>query len=169
MKIRRKIEKFGNELNYLYEIDDDKGNITEINVTYLDATIKILQTADKKTNLRNSKSFEKFILNLKRATEYYDKELEKSIQSPNIISRYQDINDANRYREKHLKYDARAKALFSTHSGWYENLPAIIQEIKDVLKENYDYISNDTDLLYTANRIDAILNNYRKKQKIKTL
>lgn len=169
MKIRINSKVENHEINYIYELDDEKGTKLEIDALYLDATIKLLKIASKKIDIRNYKSFEKFILNLKMSTRYYDKQIEKEVSSPSFIHRRYEKKDIKEYKEKSVKYDKKAQALFSTHNGWYENLPQILQEIKDIIDENYEYIDNEANLLYTANCIDMVLNNYRKKLKVKTL
>ena len=173
MKIRVKSVIIDGKEKFVYEVDDEKGNKIEINISYLELAIKILNEANNITNIRNSYAFEKFIVNLKRATRYADKLERKVIETPNIIHKNQDLSEAEEYRKKSIKYDRKAQALFSLHNGWYENFVSIIEEIKEVIEENYaalkDIGNDDKDLLYVASRIDGILDNYRKKQKTKTL
>ena len=173
MKIRIKSIVKDNKEEFIYEIEDGKGKKTNINVVYLETALKILDIASKKMTIKNAKAFEKFITNLKRSTRYYDKMEKKIIETPNIIHRKIDNEELNQYHEKYVKYDKKAKALFSLHNGWYENFISIVEEIKTLVEENYKIIidinENDNELLYVASRIDGILDNYRKSQKVKTL
>ena len=173
MKIRIKSIVKDNKEDFIYEVDDEKGKKTSINVIYLETALKILDIASKKMTIKNAKAFEKFITNIKRSTRYYDKMEKKIIETPNIIHKKIDNEELNQYYEKHTKYDKKAKALFSLHNGWYENFILIIEEIKTLIEENYNLIidinDDDKELLYVASRIDGILDNYRKSQKVKTL
>lgn len=169
MKIRTKSQTVNNELKYTYEIDDEKGTKMEIDALYIDAAIKVLKIAGKKISIRNAKAFEKFILNLKMSTKYYDKQIEKEISAPNFLHKNYETKDIEEYKKRSIKYDRKAQFLFFTHNAWYDNLSQILQEIKTIIDENYEYIDNEANLLYIANRIDSVLNNYRRKPKVKTL
>ena len=173
MKIRIKSLVKDNKEEFVYEVDDEKGKTASINVKYLETALKILDMVNKKMTIKNAKAFGKFITNIKRSTRYYDKMQKKAIETPNILHRRIDNEELDKYHEKYVKYDRKSQALFSLHSGWYDNFISIVEEIKNVIEENYSLIKdmdeNDNELLYVANRIDGILENYRKKQKVKTL
>ena len=138
--------------------------------TFMDAgcgdghnAIKVLEAASKNTTIKYAKAFSKFIENLRSATRYYD--LVKTENKKEKINVY----DTSKYSKKAIKYDKKAQALFTIHNGWYDNFISIAEEIQTLLEENYEYIDNEVELAYTANRIDSILDKYRKRQKSKTL
>ena len=169
MNIRIKSVKENGKENFIYEVEDKDEIKTRISVDYLDSVVKILNAARKKVSIRNAKAFEKFLINIKRATKYFDKMEKKAKETPNILHLKQDNDELGEYYKKYIKYDKKAQALFSLHNGWYENLASIVDEIKTVLEEDYNLIDEDKELLYMASRIDGILDKYRKKQKSKTL
>ena len=169
MKIRIKNKNEGIESNFVYEIDNEKGSISEISVVYLETAIKIMKLASEKVFIKNANAFEKFLINLKRATKYYDKFESKSVETPNVIHVRQSKEEIKEYEAKSLKYDKKAKATFSLHNGWYDNFIDIVEEIKEVLKGSFEDLEDENELLHTANRVDVILDNYRRKQKQKSL
>ena len=169
MKIRIKNKIEDNKENFVYEVDDEKGKKVEINIAYLEAATKIMSSAEKKVTIAYSKSFNKFITNLQESTRYYDKLDKKLIEAPNWMHNRQTKKDIEEFKAKAVKYDKKARALFSMHSGWYENLISIVEEIKNAIEENYDYLNSDNEILYLATRLDGILAKYKNKSKQKTL
>ena len=147
----------------IYQIDDENGKIINVDFILLETAIKVLEAASKNTTIKYAKAFSKFIENLRSATRYYD--LVKTENKKEKINVY----DTSKYSKKAIKYDKKAQALFTIHNGWYDNFISIAEEIQTLLEENYEYIDNEVELAYTANRIDSILDKYRKRQKSKTL
>ena len=169
IRIKNKNTKDNLESHFVDEIDDEKSTKTEIDIKYLESVVKILKSASGKTFIRYDRAFEKFLTNLKRATKYSDKVDNIEVSGPSFIHVSQTAAELKEYREKALKYDKKAKALFTMHSGWYENLLFIIDEINSVYAENKNNLDNEVGMLYMANLIDGILAKYSKKSKQKTL
>ena len=173
MKIRIKSVETEDKEKFIYEVDDENGKITNIDVAYLEIAMKILDFTSKRMIVANASAFKKFITNIKRATRYYDKMQNKVIETPNIIHNKEEYEKATEFHKKYIKYDKKSQALFSLHKGWYDNFVSIIEEIKDLIEKNYDMIKDisedNVELFYAASRIDMILEKYKKKQKAKTL
>lgn len=159
MKIR--IKKIEENDKLIYQIDDEKGKIINVDFILLETAIKVLDAASKTTTVRYAKAFSKFVENLRSATRYYD-----LVKNENKKEKT-NIYNVEKFSKKAIKYDKKAQALFTIHNGWYENFINIAEEIQAVLKKNYEYIDNEVELAYTANRIDSILDKYKRKQKQK--
>ena len=161
MKIR--IKKIEENDKLIYQIDDEKGKIINVDFILLETAMKVLDAASKTTTVRYAKAFSKFVENLRSATRYYDLvKNENKKEKTNIYS-------VEKFSKKAIKYDKRAQALFTIHRGWYENFIFIALEIEKLLQENYKHLESEIDLTYTANRISSILGKYKNKQKTKTL
>lgn len=169
MKIRIKNKKDDLKSNFVYEIDDEKGTKTEISIAYLETAIKIMKLASEKAFIKNEIAFEKFLINLQRATKYHDKVNLKLTEEPSFLHIKQSALEIKEYKTKAVKYDKKAKAAFSLHNGWYNNFIEIIDEIKEILEETYENLTEEKEMLYTATRIDSVLDKYRRNQKQKVL
>ena len=157
IRIRKQDERI------VYEIDDENGKKISVDFILIETAIKILEASSKNTKIKYANSFKKFVENLSSATRYYD--IVKAENEKDVIN----VFDTQKFSKKAIKYDRKAQALFTMHRGWYDNFIYIAEEMQKVLEDNYNHLDGEVNLAYAANRIDSILDKYKKKIKAKTL